>query len=119
MSDEYQLRVDVDRLYNKLYDTSSKQFNVVTKDEFEQAIQEILDTVRPEEQDDTNQKNKILALGLPWFEINSDGELTLEESLMTNWHEKFSINSDGELILDDTSNPFSIVDGVLYYDRGV
>ena len=71
------------------------------------------------EQSTENNKITILALGLPYFEITSDGNLELEEGLISNWINKFSINENGELIYtDDDTNRFTINDdGELIYTR--
>lgn len=129
MSDEYQLRKDIDFVIdfaNRLrasgvesevfWDTITditKQFDgYYTKAE----IDNITDK---SEQSTENNKITILALGLPYFEITSDGNLELEEGLVSNWINKFSINEDGELIYtDDDTNRFEINDdGELIYTR--
>ena len=71
------------------------------------------------EQATENNKLAILALGLPYFEITSDGNLELEEGLVSNWITKFSINEDGELIYtgDDGDNFAINDDGELIYTR--
>lgn len=120
MSDEYQLRKDIDELQR-----DSARLNN-TLDEANVLIDDLKDIDKKFDNyydssviDELLDEQKALAMGLPIFNINEEGELVAELGLFVDNY--FSINSNGELVVSfDGNNPFTINDnGFLVYNGDV